>query len=87
MAGLKNKTALMHRMSIFMRLPVMLFGMSAEKAAEHEYYLATAPELARTSGRFFYGRNEKPMSGQIVDEAACRQLWDLSVEMTGLQPG
>jgi NAD(P)-dependent dehydrogenase (short-subunit alcohol dehydrogenase family) len=81
------KTDLMRRMNIFLRLPVALFGISAEKAASYEYHLTTAPELVQTSGKYFYGQTEKPMSGQIVDEAACRQLWDLSVQMTGLKPG
>lgn len=85
--GLMIKTDLLRRMNVFMRLPVALFGMSAEKAAGFEYHLAMAPELAKTSGRFFYGTTEKPMTGQIVDEAACRQLWELSLEMTGLRPG
>jgi NAD(P)-dependent dehydrogenase (short-subunit alcohol dehydrogenase family) len=85
--GMMIKTELLKRMNPFMRLPVALFGMSATKAATHEFHLSTAPELAGASGKFFYGRNEKSMSGQIIDPAACRQLWEMSIEMTGLRAG
>ena len=81
------KTDLMRRMNVFWRLPVALFGISPEKAASHEFHLTTVPELAGTTGKYFLGRSEKPMSGQIVDADACRRLWDLSVEMTGLAAG
>jgi NAD(P)-dependent dehydrogenase (short-subunit alcohol dehydrogenase family) len=82
--GLMIKTDLLKDMPAWMRLPVQWFGMSPERGAEPEVWLAGAPELATVSGRHFHGRKEQALSGQITDAAACRRLWELSSELVGL---
>jgi retinol dehydrogenase 14 len=82
--GLMLKTDLMTDMPLYMRLPVRLFGKTAAQGAAAQLWLATAPELFDVTNRYFHGRAEKPMSGQITDDAACRQMWQLSQALTGV---
>jgi NAD(P)-dependent dehydrogenase (short-subunit alcohol dehydrogenase family) len=45
--------------------------------------LATAPELAGVTGRFYDRRAESEADPQAYDEDARRRLWALSLELTG----
>lgn len=47
-------------------------------------YLASAPELAEVSGRFFHMTNEEKPARHALDRAAGRRIWDITMEMTGL---
>jgi NAD(P)-dependent dehydrogenase (short-subunit alcohol dehydrogenase family) len=50
--------------------------------------LASSPELAGLTGRFFDRRREARAHEQAYDERARRQLWRLSLELTGeSEPG
>lgn len=82
--GLMIKTELLSRMPWYFRLPVQWSGISAERAAESETWLATAPELAGVSGRHFNGRKEQTVTGQAADDAACARLWELSLQLAGI---
>lgn len=82
--GLMIRTELLADMPFYMRLAVRLFGMSAAKAAEAQIWLASAPELAGVTNRYFLGRVEKPLAGQILDDEASRKLWQLSQALTGI---
>ena len=66
----------------FMRRWVGLLGKSAEEGAETSIYLATAPEVATVTGRYFVKRKEVLSSPSSRDESAARQLWRLSEELT-----
>ena len=61
-----------------------LISLSPEKGARTSIYLASSPEVAGVSGRYFV--KEKPVvsSPQSRDQAAAERLWKLSVEMTGV---
>jgi NAD(P)-dependent dehydrogenase (short-subunit alcohol dehydrogenase family) len=76
------KTELMAQMPFYLRMVLPIFGASPEAGADTAVWLATAPEVKGLSGRYFHKRKEKPMSGQILDDAACARLWSLSVERT-----
>lgn len=60
----------------------LLFG--PERAARPVVRLATAPELAGVSGRYFgpWGRETKP-SRRARDGAAAARLWSVSEQLTG----
>jgi retinol dehydrogenase 12 len=60
-----------------------LIALSPEKGARTSIYLASAPEVAGVSGRYFV--KEKPVvsSPQSRDQSTAERLWKLSVEMTG----
>jgi len=56
---------------------------SLEDGIEATVRLAIAPELEGVSGRFFDRRTEAKADPQAYDREARRQLWDLSLELTG----
>jgi NAD(P)-dependent dehydrogenase (short-subunit alcohol dehydrogenase family) len=78
------KTELMAQMPFYLRMVLPLFGAAPESGADTAVWLATTPEVRGLSGRYFYKRKEKPMSGQATDDAACARLWELSLARTGL---
>jgi len=57
---------------------------SPKEGAKTSIYLATSPEVAGVSGKYFV--NQKPVrsSDASYDREAARQLWDISLELTGL---
>src|SRR5262245_46686065 len=50
---------------------------SAESAARAPVRVATSPDLARLSGRYFDGRKETRLPPHILDETTQRRAWDL----------
>ncbi len=48
-------------------------------------YLASAPELANVSGRFFHMTNEEKPAPHAMNRTVGRRIWDLTIEMTGLK--
>jgi NAD(P)-dependent dehydrogenase (short-subunit alcohol dehydrogenase family) len=55
------------------RLPIF---KSAEVAARTSILLASAPELARTSGKFFFREREVPLKPVALDRAVAKRLWE-----------
>jgi light-dependent protochlorophyllide reductase len=49
-------------------------------------YLATAPELANATGKYFDGREMLPSSGESYDLELAADLWQTSIELSRLQP-
>jgi NAD(P)-dependent dehydrogenase (short-subunit alcohol dehydrogenase family) len=68
--------------SLAMRL-ARPFMITPEKGAETMVYLASSPEVAHVSGRYFSGCREKTPARIAQDDAAARRLWDVSAQMTG----
>lgn len=56
------------------------FLVSPAKAAETLLYLATAPELALVSGRYFIGHHER--KPHHTDSDAAARLWEISEQIT-----
>jgi NAD(P)-dependent dehydrogenase (short-subunit alcohol dehydrogenase family) len=56
---------------------------SLETGVESTVRLATAPELAAVSGRFFDRESEARVADQAYDPRARRRLWELSLALTG----
>lgn len=65
------------------RLLSRAFGVSPEEGADTLVYLATASEVAGTTGRYFHERKEVPASPLSSDRALAQQLWDACVGETG----
>ena len=61
-------------------------GASLEQGARTSVYCATAPELAKVSGRYYSDAREAPCARHAHDEAAEERLWAISARWTGL-PG
>lgn len=68
--------------SWFVRLFTPFFR-SPEQGAETAVYLATAPEVAGVSGRYFKDCQEKAPSTTAQDDALAQQLWDVSEAQVG----
>ena len=56
--------------------------LSPEKGADTMLYLATAPEVAEVSGRYFVRRKTVPSSRASRDAEAARRLWEASEALT-----
>ena len=62
-------------------------ALTPEEGAQTIIYLASSPEVAGVSGRYFAKEQSFPSSKQSYDLAFCRQLWEVSVTLTGLANG
>jgi hypothetical protein len=47
-------------------------------------YVATAPELADVTGRFFIKKKDTPFPPGSEDAVARRRLWEVSEKLVGL---
>ncbi len=73
----------------WMRLLVTVgrpFLTSPEKGARTTLHVATAPELAGVSGRYFKRSREARPSAAALDAGSQARLWDVSARMVGLPP-
>jgi NAD(P)-dependent dehydrogenase (short-subunit alcohol dehydrogenase family) len=61
-----------------------LFFIGPEKGAQTQIHLATAPELAEVTGKYFDRSKEKRSSLASHDQATQRRLWDVSTQLLGL---
>ncbi len=61
-----------------------LFAKSSESGAEPLVYLATSPEVAGISGRFFQNRWAGTLSAEAQDDALAQRLWRESERIAGL---
>lgn len=61
-----------------------LFAVTEEKGAETSIYLASSPEVAGVTGKYFAKCREAKPSRAAQDEAAAKRLWEESARLTGL---
>jgi NAD(P)-dependent dehydrogenase (short-subunit alcohol dehydrogenase family) len=59
------------------------FGLSPEEGARTVVYLATSPEVADISGKYFVHERPVLSSAASYDEAAQERLWHVSLELSG----
>ena len=62
-----------------------LIGKTAQEGAQTPVYLATAPEVAGTTGRYFVDCEQVPSAAHSYDVDAERHLWQHSLELSGMQ--
>ena len=63
-------------------------GKSLEEGADSVVYLAASPEVEGVTGKYFTDRKAVASSPASNDDAAARQLWEMSARMVGAtQPG
>ncbi|MFN7949927.1 MAG: SDR family oxidoreductase [Blastocatellia bacterium] len=55
-----------------------------EKGAETVIWLASSPEVAGVTGKYFYDLKEKPSSRESTDLNVAARLWQISEQLTGL---
>ena len=67
-------------------IPVLrLFFISAEKGADTIVYLASSPEVEKTTGEYFVKRKVTEPSAAARDDAAAKRLWLESEALAGAQ--
>jgi hypothetical protein len=60
---------------------------SPAKGADTAVYLASAPEVASVTGRYFSDRVARKSSKASYDAAAATRLWEVSADLVGLSLG
>jgi len=60
-----------------------LVAVSPQEGAQTGIYLASSPEVARTTGQYFRGSKLVPSSPRSYDLVAAQRLWRVCLEMTG----
>jgi len=60
------------------------FGGSTDKGADTSIYLASSPEVAGVTGRYFVGRRETRSSPDSYDQELQHRLWEVSARLTSL---
>ncbi len=66
------------------RVLATLFGVTATQGADTVVYLATSPDVASVTGRYFYRREETRSTPISYDEDLARGLWTACAELTEL---
>jgi len=61
-----------------------LVALSPERGARTSVFLASSPDVALTSGRYFAKQKPATSSPESLDRAAASRLWELSREITGI---
>lgn len=61
-----------------------LFLKTPEQGARTSIYLATSPDVASVSGRYFANCRERRPARHATDPDAARRLWERSEAMTGI---
>ena len=62
------------------------FMLSPERGADTIVYLASSPDVAGQTGGYYVKRQRREPSAAARDDAAARELWELSEQLTGLAP-
>jgi retinol dehydrogenase 12 len=60
------------------------FFLSPEQGAATSIYLASSPEVAGVTGKYFAKSREKSPSRRAQDDDTAHKLWDASTKLTGL---
>jgi NAD(P)-dependent dehydrogenase (short-subunit alcohol dehydrogenase family) len=63
---------------------IQAFALSPQAGAATSIYLATAPEVAGVSGKYFKRQREAAPAAAALDDTAARRLWQESERLTGL---
>jgi NAD(P)-dependent dehydrogenase (short-subunit alcohol dehydrogenase family) len=61
-----------------------LFSLTPEQGADTIIYLASSPDVAGVSGKYWEKRKQIASSPASYDEATQKRLWEVSAQMTGL---
>ena len=65
-------------------LAVTPFLNPSENGAETSVYLASAPELAKVTGKYFVDKKQQVSSHESYDELEAKKLWDVSMKLAKL---
>jgi NAD(P)-dependent dehydrogenase (short-subunit alcohol dehydrogenase family) len=60
------------------------FALTPEDGAKTIVYLATSPEVAGVSGKYFHDCKEVAPTAEAQNDADAKRLWDVSAQLAGL---
>jgi retinol dehydrogenase 12 len=66
---------------------VHLFARKPEEGARTVIYLASSPDVAGVTGKYFHDEKSVPSDSASYDEETARKLWQISAQMVGLEGG
>jgi NAD(P)-dependent dehydrogenase (short-subunit alcohol dehydrogenase family) len=72
------------RLFLLLSKMTRLFSSAPEKGAQTVIYLASSPDVANVSGKYFVKKAEAESSHESYDEGVAQRLWQISRELTGL---
>jgi NAD(P)-dependent dehydrogenase (short-subunit alcohol dehydrogenase family) len=61
------------------------FELSPRQGARTPIYLASSPEVAKVSGKYFVRMRDRRSSPESYDPEAAQRLWEVSAKLTGLE--
>jgi len=61
------------------------FMIGAEEGAETSIFVASSPEVAGVTGKYFAKKKETRSSKRSHDQAAAERLWEVSSKLTGIE--
>jgi NAD(P)-dependent dehydrogenase (short-subunit alcohol dehydrogenase family) len=61
-----------------------LFALSAEEGARTQIWLASSPEVAGVTGKYFAKQKEKRPTKAALDVAAQKRLWEVTEKLLGI---
>ena len=64
---------------------VGLFALTPEEGADNTIYLASSPDVAAITGRYFVKHDPAKTSALANDKEIAKKLWEVSEEITGLR--
>ena len=85
--GLAKNTELLKDVGGFFAWLTNLIGKPAEQAADTAIWLASDPETASVSGKFWARRKQLPTPGMGDDPGAQSRLWAECSRLAGMPPG
>ena len=73
--------------SYLIRIGKKTVALSPQKGAKTIVYLASSPEVADISGKYFYKCHIATPTAQAQDDAAARRLWEETERLSGINWG
>ena len=61
------------------------FMIDAEKGAETSIFVASSPEIAGITGKYFVKKKEERSSKRSHDQTTAKRLWEVSSKLTGIE--
>jgi len=62
-----------------------IIAVSPEKGAQTSLYLAASPKVAMINGQYFEKQQVKPLTDLALNQGLQERLWDVSIDLAGLQ--
>jgi NAD(P)-dependent dehydrogenase (short-subunit alcohol dehydrogenase family) len=79
-------TGLLRSVPRILHLPLRILLSTPETGAETSVYLAASPEVEGVTGKYFVKKRAVASSAESQNPETARRLWNVSEQLTGLNP-